>query len=129
LALENKVAEPRGSEKMSDLTREEMKASLELAEAKTDVKFAQLIGKIDTANADLRGDIRALSAHFSAVERSTAGVKATIILTAVAVLAIVVGVLGFGQQWFGIGITTRDVVRSTVKEFQEQTLPPSAKPK
>lgn len=106
--------------KMSDVTREEIKAGQDLAEAKTDLKFAQLIGKIDTANADLKGEIRALSAHFIAVERSTAGVKATIIVTAVAVLAIVVGVLGFGQQWFGIGMSARDLVRATVKELQEQ---------
>lgn len=94
---------------MSDISREEIDAKLDAAEARTDVKFAQLMGELGKINVRLDG-----------VERSTSGTKATIIGTGIAAVALVVGILAFGQQWFGIGLTTRDIVRATITEMQTQ---------
>jgi hypothetical protein len=135
-------------------SREEMHASLEALEARTDAKFARLIGemhdgfaalngridvlnakidgKIDMLNAKIDGKIDgmaavlgvridALSARIDAVERSIAGMKATVILTGLGAVAVVIGVLAYGQTWFGIGATTRDIVKAAVAEYVQQS--------
>jgi hypothetical protein len=99
-------------------------AKLGRAAAETDTKFAQLLGRIDSSNAEVKGEIKALSAHFTALERSTSGVKATIIATAAVGIAIVIAILGYGQQWFGIVMSTRYIVRQTVQEMQLPPVPP-----
>jgi hypothetical protein len=115
------VARSRYGGDMADITREEVKLISDLSKTETDVKFAQLIGKIDASNSDIKGEIKAMSAHFVALERSTTGVKATIIATVAVGLGLAIGILGYGQQWFGIGMSTRDVVRQTVKEVLDQS--------
>jgi hypothetical protein len=112
---------------MADMTREELDAKLGKATAETDTKFAQLLGRIDSSNAEIKGEISTLSAHFAALERSTSGVKATIIATVAVGIAIVIAILGYGQQWFGIGMSTRDIVRQTVQEMQSPSPPPSTR--
>jgi len=110
---------------MADLTREEIDTKLALSAAQTDVKFAQLIGKIETSTADLKGAMGGIETHLTSVEKATSGVKATIIVSVLAGIAIVIGILAFGQQWFGIGITTRDIIRATVTEERIQHPPAS----
>lgn len=95
---------------------------IQLSEARTDTKFAQLIGEMRTGFARM-------DARLSAVERATTGLKATVIGTGVAVIAVVIGVLAYGQTWFGIGVNTRDVIRATITEYvQQMNVPPSHKP-
>jgi len=114
---------------MAEMTREEFESKLEAAAAKTDTKFAEMLGEIRLISSDIKGEIGKVSTRLDSVERSTGGVKATIILTAIAGLAIVVGILGYGQQWFGIGLSTRDTVRATIREMQEPpSLPAPPKP-
>ena len=110
-------------EDMADPTREEIDTKVELAAAQTAIKFAQLIGKIDTSTAELKGEIGKLETHLSSVESATSGVKATVILSALTAIAIVIGVLAFGQQWFGVGMTARDIIRATITEERIQHLP------
>jgi hypothetical protein len=103
-----------------DIQREEAKLRDDLIEAKTDTKFAQLIGKLDTTTAELRGELQNISTHLNGLERSTAGIKATIVGTAIAVLVLMVAILTFGQQWLGIGMSARDIVHATVTEMNQQ---------
>jgi hypothetical protein len=113
---------------MSDLTREEVDSKFETVVAKTDTKFAELIGEIRVISSDLKGEMKSINTRLDAVDRSTAGVKATIIVVALTAIAIVVGVLAFGQQWFGIGITMRDIIRATVSEERLQRGTPAQSP-
>jgi len=121
--------QPTSHKAMAEMTREEFESKLEAAAAKTDTKFAEMLGEIRLISSDIKGEIGKVSTRLDSVERSTGGVKATIILTAIAGLAIVVGILGYGQQWFGIGLSTRDTVRATIREMQEPpSLPAPPKP-
>jgi len=113
---------------MSEPTREEIDSKFETVAAKTDTKFAELIGEIRVISSDLKGEMKNINTHLNAVERSTAGVKGTIIVAALATIAIVIGVLAFGQQWFGIGITMRDIIRATVSEERLQREAPTQSP-
>jgi hypothetical protein len=95
--------------------------------AEVDTKFAQLLGAINTQSSDIKGEIGKIGARLDGVERSTGGVKATIVGVAIGAIAIVIGILSFGQQYFGIGVTTRDIIRATVSEERIQhpaTMPP-----
>jgi hypothetical protein len=148
---------------------DELDTKIALSEARTDVKFAQLIGKIDSGITEIRGELRTMTAHldgtvsslntrldgmptglntrldqaktfadyrFGVLEKFTSGIKTTVIVTGVStalgVLAIVVGILSYGQQWFGIGVSTRDLIRATISEVQAQAHsqgpPPSPAP-
>lgn len=112
-------------DQMSD--RELFEERLRTAEAHTDTKFERLIGEINSSRAEFRGEFGKLATRLDGVERSTAGTKTTIIVTAIAVVAVLIGILAFGQQWFGIGLTTRDIVKSAVTEFRQQEMPPPKK--
>ena len=85
----------------------------QLAEAKTDKKFADMLGEVRAGFAGVDG-------RLSGLERQTAGVKSTVILTGLAVAALMLAVLTYGQAWFGIGVSTRDVVKSAVSEYFQQ---------
>jgi hypothetical protein len=114
---ENLLAGPNeqhGVGNMGEPTREEMETRIELSESRTETKFAQLIGKIDTNTSEIKGELGKINVRLDNVERSTANVKTTIIVTAVGVVAVVVGILTYGQQWFGIGVNTRDILSSAV---------------
>jgi hypothetical protein len=108
---------------MAAPTHEEINTKIALATTQTDLKFAQLIGRIDTSTAELKGEIGKLETHLMGVEKATSGVKATIVVSILAAMAIVVGILAFGQQWFGVGLTTRDIIRATVTEERIQHPP------
>ena len=109
-------------------SRDEIAARLEAAEARSDTKVAQLLGEIKAGFASLDGKVDGLKDRIDGVERTTSGLKATVILTGLGAVALVVGVLAYGQTWFGIGVTTRDVVKSAVSEYlQQQMAPPLQK--
>jgi hypothetical protein len=78
--------------------------------------------------AEIRGQFAAFGARLEAVETSTAGIKTTVVGTGIAVVAIVIGVLAYGQTWFGIGISSRDIIRATVMEMRQAAAPPSPAP-
>jgi hypothetical protein len=119
-------------------SRPEVAAQIGAAEARTDTKFAQMMGRMDAGFAgvdakfsELRGEMREgfarTDARLNALERSTSGVKATIIITAVvtgiALFGAMVGVLTYGQAGFGVGVSTRDMIRATVSEMQRNAPP------
>jgi hypothetical protein len=104
--------------------REEIDAKLALVESRGDTKFAQVLGEMRTGFAAIDGKFVALNTRLDGLERSASGTKATIILTGIGAVAIVIGVLAYGQTWFGIGVATRDTVKSAVSEYIQQTTPP-----
>lgn len=103
---------------------------MQLVEARTDTKFAQVLGEmragfaaIDGRFAAIDGRFAAIDARLTGVERATSGLKATIVGTGVAVVAVMIGILTYGHAWFGIGVSTRDIVRATVTEYLQQHPP------
>lgn len=73
-------------------------AKIAAAEARTDTKFAQVIGKLD---------------H---IEQSTGGLRSTIVLTAVAAVGVVFAAMALGVSQFGNGVM---VTTTAVNDAQE----------
>lgn len=115
---------------MSDADRSsELELRAQLAEARTETKLADALGQMRVGLAEIGGRIDAVGARLDGVERATSGLKATVIGTGIGVVAVVIAVLTYGQTWFGIGISTRDVVKAAVSEYRQQLpspLPPSS---
>lgn len=111
----------------ADMTTQETELRIQVSEARTDTKFAELVGKLDVGLAEIKGELRNTNTQLNNVNTATAGIKTTVIttviVTAIASLGVVIAVLAYGQQWFGIGVTTRDVVHATVTELLQQQGP------
>ncbi len=119
-------------------TRDEFAATNDAMEARADTKFAQLLGEMRVGFAGINARIESvatrlnaridglssrvdgLSSRIDGVERTTGGTKTTVIATGIGSVALVIAALAYGQTWFGIGIGTRDVVRTTITEYLEQ---------
>ena len=113
-SIEGKIGEIRAG-----LASAEGRSDARLAalESKFDSRFAALDSKFEARFATLDGKIAALAARVDSVERATSGTKATVVVTGLAAVAVVIATLAYGQTWFGIGVTTRDVVKATVSEY------------
>lgn len=98
-------------------SRDEIAARLEAIEARTDAKFAEIMGELRTDLAAMKGEMGIVSAKIDAIKESTHGTKATVIGTGVAAIAIVVAILSYGQSWFGLGMGARDTVRAVVSDI------------
>lgn len=110
---------------MSDQTQRETELRIQLAEARTDKKFADMLGEMRTGFAQLDGRFGRLEARLDTLERSTSGLKATVITTGIGtgigVVAVVVATLAYGGSLFGNGLTTRDAINNAVtQELQHQ---------
>jgi len=108
---------------------DEAELRISVSEARTDTKFAEFLGRTEagfqtlrgemqTGFASLRGEIQALNVRVDAIEKSTAGLRTTIIGTGIATVAVLIAVLAYGQTWFGIGVSAREVIRATIAEYQ-----------
>ena len=104
----------------------ETELRVQLAEARTDTKFAEMLGEVRIGFAKMDGRFGEIEARMGGLERSTSGIKATVIGTGIAVVALVIAVMTYGQTWFGIGVSTRDVVKAAVTEYRQRTTPPNA---
>lgn len=122
---------------MSDITREEIAARIEASEARTDTKFAQMMGELHAMRAELGGKLDTIGVRVDSVEKSTHGTKATIIVTGIAVVGLVVAIMAFGSQSIGIGFSASEIATTAAQRaLSEQatrpapqaTLPPSAPP-
>jgi hypothetical protein len=118
---------------MSDLTREEMKAVVDAAEARGDTKIVRLEGKIDTLTATIGVKFDSLSADIAKSRLETSEsrniVIATIIASAFAVAGLLVVMATYGDALFGRGMDVHKVIQDTVHEVQEQAAKaPPAKP-
>ena len=98
-----------GSDKMTDISRDEVDAKIALSNAQTDTKFARLEGKLDL-----------VLSKMAEVQESTRATRANqwVIGTALAVLIVA---LAFGVPTvFGFGLQLRDVVHSEVLNSHSQ---------
>lgn len=90
----------------------------------TETKFAQMLGEIRVLSSDLKGEMGKITTRLDSVERSTTGIKATIIVTALAgiavIVAVVVGFLAYGGQWFNFPSTTKPQVVSVMRACARQ---------
>lgn len=116
-----------GSENMAEISREEIDAKLAAIEARSDTRFEQMLGEMRTANAELRGEMKALGAGIANAATTT-----TVIWTGVgtffALAALLVGVLAFGAQSASIGMSISDVAQRAADEAvkQERRADPAA---
>lgn len=88
-------------------------AKIAAAEARSDTKFAELLGELKLINVRL-----------DHVERTTGGMRSTVIGTGIGVVAVVIAVMAYGAQWFGVGMDAQAVAdnaaRSVVQTAQPQ---------
>ena len=124
LALASKKSNAHNKDMADELTE----LRTQLAEAKTDKKFSDMLGEVRTGFAEIQGEIGKLNSRIEHIEKTTAGIKTTVVGTGVALAALIIGVLTYGQTWFGIGVSTRDIIRATVTELNQQHPAPPAKP-
>ncbi|WP_158020070.1 hypothetical protein [Methylorubrum extorquens] len=114
--------------------REYVDLKLEATEARTEARFVEMNGKLDrildsfsTANAnisDTKGELQALKNETRDEYRSTRStIIITTISTAVALAALLMGIVTYGDAIFGRGMSVRDVVSSVVKEQADKAAP------
>lgn len=103
----------------------EARSEGKLAEAigKSNERHAEIVGRLDTGLAEIKGQIVAMNTRLEGIERITNGTKMTVILTGLTAVAVVITILAYGQSWFGVGISTRDAVIAEVTRMQQQTKP------
>ena len=93
---------------MTSPTREELDAKIAASEARTDTKFAELLG-----------EIKAINATLSSVQMMTAGTKSAIVATGVAVFigmaGLVIGMLAYGGSTFYNGTVIGDMIEKVVQ--------------
>ena len=125
---------------MSEITREEIQAQIAASEARGDTKFAQLEGKIDVlmaniqsgfaaATKDAAASVRASDELKSAVRESKWVLFGTTIGAAIALAALFVGVITYGDAIFSRGMAVRDVVQSVITENASHAAKEITKPK
>jgi hypothetical protein len=108
---------------MPPMSSDEMELRIAASEARTDTKFAQLLGSIETMKAELGGEFKALNARIAGVESDVSGIRFWIIGTGIAVLALTVGILAFGNDRFGLGVDLGTVADEAARRAVEQALP------
>jgi hypothetical protein len=130
LAAETAAPSSRGRSSGMATEGELRAAEIASAEARVDTKIARLEGKIDTLTATLSGKLDGL--HQAMVRdhdfnRNTRWVIAGLIVASFAGL---VAVMAYGGDQFGRGLNVRDVIQSTLKDFEEkrQLVPPPTQP-
>lgn len=109
------------------MTAGEIDARVAAAEARTDTKFAQVLARIETLGAELRGDTKAVNSKLDGVVAYTAGTKSTILATAIgsviAITALILGVLAYGGDRFGAGADISGIIDEAATRAVEQALP------
>ena len=110
---------PRGGSSAMATEGEVRTAEIAALDARTDSKVARLEGKIDTLVATLSGKmdgLREVALRDHEYNRTTRWVIVGLIL---ALFAAFVAVIAYGGDQFGRGLSTRDLIQSTLKDFQE----------
>ncbi len=109
---------------MADPTREETKAEIATAEARTDTKIVRLEGKIELAVATLGSKLDVLRTDVAKSDQYNRDSRwvlfGTIITSLFAIAGLIVTMALYGDALFGRGMNVRDVVQTTIKETLEQ---------
>nr|WP_129545695.1 hypothetical protein [Methylorubrum zatmanii] len=139
--LDDKESERRiGATSSMASDREYVDLKLEATEARTEARFVEMNGKLDrildsfsAANAnisDAKSEVQALKNETRDAYRSTRStIIITTISTAVALAALLMGVVTYGDAIFGRGMSVRDVVSSVVKEQADKATQPKTTPR
>ncbi len=93
-------------------TMSEVDAKIAAAEARTDTKFAELLG-----------ELKLLNQRMEHVERSTSGMRSTVVGTGIGVVAVVIAVMAYGAQWFGLGMDAQQVAERAVQSSTQNLQP------
>ncbi|HEV7267613.1 MAG TPA: hypothetical protein VGN83_22320 [Falsiroseomonas sp.] len=99
---------------MSDVTRDELRLSVEASEARTDTKFARLDGKIDL----LIGKIDGLNARLEDVRTDGRSTRANIWVVGLGLAALIVAAVVGLPSIFNMGSQLRDMVQKEVQAVQ-----------
>lgn len=94
----------------------EVDAKIAAAEARTETKFATAKGELTASHAAIMGELRA-------IEKSTAGIKTTVVVTGIAAVGLVVAIFGWGSQMFGTGMDVQSVSDHSAKNVLQQVQP------
>ncbi len=89
---------------MPDLTREEMKAEIALAEARTDTKIVRMEGKLDLVLSKLDG-----------VRDDNRATRANQWVIGLGLAVLIVAIAGLLPVFFGIGTQVRDLVHTEIQ--------------
>ena len=106
-ALGSGGGRPYFPEVSEPITRTEIAAQVEASEARTDTKFAGLNAQLDALSEKLdgvRGGIWAIAA------------------LVLASLGVIIAVMAYGGQWFGLGLQSKDVLSQAAKDGAVQAL-------
>jgi hypothetical protein len=105
---------------MPDPSREEIDAKIAAAEARTDTKFARLEGKLDLVLAEASAARQEASIARDNARQESRGTRATIIGTGLATVlalgALLMSVMTYGDAIFSRGMSVRDAVKAVVQE-------------
>lgn len=111
---------------MADVTREEIELMREADRARTDAKFAEMIGKIDVIGTRIEGKFDTMDARMSNIEASTRGTKTQIWLAFVGGLIAVAGVLftiaQYGGQMVSVGFNASEIADRAAKSAIERSI-------
>lgn len=95
---------------IADMT--EVDAKIAAAEARTDTKFAELLG-----------EMRLLNQRLSHIEALTGGLRANIWVAAATAVGLAIAAMAYGGQMFGIGVDSSALVDRAVQEASTEIRP------
>jgi hypothetical protein len=152
-----KPAHQSGGNIMADNpSREEIQDKIAASEARTEARVVRLEGKIDTLVATIGGRMDVLASKIDALNDKASAAQAdnlqtrseiqaynlqtrseisesrrwtmgTTIVVGLALAGLIVGMLTYGDEMVGRGMTVRDLVQTTIKELQQAQTPPERK--
>jgi hypothetical protein len=118
---------PKDSEKMSDITREEIKAEIAASAARGETKIARFEGKLDLVLAKLDSVNTSVSDKINDVKDDVRSARANQWVIAFGLAVLIVAVAGLFPVFFGMGTQIRDMVHTEVQS-QAPSAPPTKRP-
>jgi hypothetical protein len=111
---------------MPSPTREEMDAKIAASEARGRTDIVRFEGKLETLAATLSGKMDAVQTSIRDADAYNRGTRSVIIASMfalagliVAIAALLVGMITYGDALFGRGMNVRDVVQAIAREQQD----------
>jgi hypothetical protein len=85
-------------------------AKIAAAEARTDTKFAEMMG-----------ELRVISGRLDHVDKSTSGIKATVVAAAIGVLALTGGIFAYGSSMFATGMDAQAIAERAALAVEDRS--------
>lgn len=90
----------------------EIDAKIAASEARTDTKFAEMMG-----------ELRLINQRLEHVENSTSGLRMNTWLAAATAVALVVAIFSWGSSMFGVGMDAQSIANQSAKSLLDQAEP------